>query len=90
MASVNIFGIRITMENLVAPTPDNDNLELMTGCVLTPAEVRQWAKRRRQRLSRALAKNPQLWNCPEHRRTWNATLGIEKLVLSQCYGIRGA
>lgn len=68
-------------------TPDNENLPLLLDCPMTPAEVVQWARRTKQRLSRKLAADPALWACPEHWRTWNATDGIEKLTLWQCFGI---
>jgi hypothetical protein len=77
----------VTGEAFITPTPDNENLLLLAGCVWTPAEVMQWVRQEKRRLSRKLAANPRLWTCPEHRRTWNATIGIEKLTLWQCYGI---
>jgi hypothetical protein len=88
MASCDFFGARFsTGEANLPPKPDNENLPLLEGSVLTPAEALQWARRRKQRLCRELAKDARLWHCPEHRRTWNATIGIEKLTLWQCYGI---
>jgi hypothetical protein len=77
-------------EALLLPPPDNDNLELMPGCPLTPAEVMQWLRRERRRLSRAVAMDTRLWTCPEHRRDWIVTLGLEKLTLWHCYGVWGA
>jgi hypothetical protein len=77
----------LTAEAFTVPQPDNENLQLLAGCAWTPAEVMQWVRTEKRRLSRELAANPRLWTCPEHRRTWNATIGIEKLTLWQCYGI---
>jgi hypothetical protein len=77
----------LTGEAFTVPQPDNENLLLLDGCVWTPAEVMQWVRQEKRRLSRKLAANPRLWTCPEHRRTWNATIGIEKLTLWQCYGV---
>jgi hypothetical protein len=76
--------------SLPLPPHDNDNLELMPGCRFTPAELLQWARRERKRLSRELAMDARLWTCPEYRRTWEETLGIEKLTLWHCYGVWGA
>jgi hypothetical protein len=73
-----------------SPSPDNENLELLANCKLTPAEVLQWVRQRKERLCRELAEDARLWTCPEHRRDWNVSLGIEQLTLSQCYGIRDA
>jgi hypothetical protein len=77
----------VTGQAFVTPTPANENLQLLLNCPLTPAEIMQWARRRKTRLSRELDADPRLWTCPEHRRDWNATVGIEKLTLWQCYGI---
>ena len=92
MDSWNFFGMWCGIGESAPPlpTPDNENLELLDGCKLTPAEAMQWARRRKQRLCRELAMDARVWTCPEHRRTWNATLGIEQLLLRQCYGIRDA
>ena len=90
MESVDYFGVRLIAGEATPPPPDNENLELLAGCGMTPAEVMQWARQRKQRLCRELAMDARLWTCPEHRRTWNATLGIEKLTLWQCYGVWGA
>lgn len=83
------FGTRcIAGEAVTPPTPDNENLPLLTeDDWMTPAEVLQWARRRKERLIRKLADDARLWNCPEHRRTWNATLGIEQITRRQCYGV---
>jgi IS5 family transposase len=71
------------------PMPDNENLRLLTDDDwMTPAEVMQWARRRKERLIRELAADARLWTCPEHRRTWNATLGIEQLTRRQCFAVR--
>lgn len=78
-------------EGFTTPTPDNENLPLMDDdFVLTPAELMQWARREKKRLSRALAADPRLWSCPQHRRDWNATIGIEQITLRQCFGILDA
>jgi hypothetical protein len=91
MDSWTLLGTRLNAGDAnPPPPPDNENLELMAGCKLTPAEVLQWVRRRKQRLCRELAMDAQLWHCPEHRRDWNASLGIEQLILWQCYGIRDA
>ena len=91
MATWEYGGARIAIgDSGPPPEPDNENLELMADCSLTPAEVLQWVRRRKRRLCRELAMDSRLWHCPEHRRDWNASLGIEKLTLSQCYGIRDA
>ena len=91
MHSWTLFGTRLIVGEAIPPLKaDNDNLELMKNCKLTPAEVLQWVQRRKRRLCRELATDPRLWNCPEHRRDWNVSLGIEELTLSQCYGIRDA
>ena len=68
------------------PPPDNENLRLKADW-MTAAEVMQWVRTEKERLSRELAADPRLWNCPEHWRTWDMTIGIEKLALWQCYGI---
>lgn len=91
MDTLNLFGTCISVGDAAPPpTPDNENLELLADCKLTPAEVMQWARRRKERLSREVARDAGLWNCPEHRRDWEVTLGIEKLTLWKCYGIWGA
>lgn len=77
----------LTGEAFTTPTADNENFPLLLNCPLTPAELMQWVRRERRRLSCQLAADHRLWTCPEHRRTWNATIGIEKLTLWQCYGI---
>jgi hypothetical protein len=59
----------------------------MTGCRFTPAELMQWLRRERRRLCREAALDARLWTCPKHRRDWIFTLGLEELVLRQCYGI---
>ena len=64
------------------PRHDNENLPLKPDW-MTPAELMQWVRQERNRLSREVAANPQLWLCPEFRRTWDATLGIEQLALRQ-------
>ncbi len=76
-----------TGDAFAATAADNENLELLEGCPLTPAEVLQWVRREKERLSRNLAADARLWACPEHQRTWNATLGIEQVTLRQCFGI---
>ena len=90
MVSLTLFGTRILSGEANPPEPANENLLLLAGSNMTPAEAMQSARRRKQRLCKELANDARLFSCPEHRRTWNATLGIEKLVLSQCYGIRDA
>jgi hypothetical protein len=91
MDSFTLFGTRIiTGDAFALPTPDNANLELMTGCALTPAELLQFIRQYKKRLSRAVAADPGLWNCPNHRKDWNITLGIEKVTLWRCYGVWGA
>lgn len=80
-------GMQHGIGECLPPPADNDNLELMRGCVLTPAELMQWTRRERRRLSRAVAIDARLWSCPDHRRDWIVTLGIEKLTLWKCYGI---
>jgi hypothetical protein len=87
MASLTLFGTRLIAGDMPPPTPDNENLPLMDGCKLTPAEVLQWARREKRRLSRELARDPRLWTCPKHRRQWNEMQGAEKMTLWQCYGI---
>jgi hypothetical protein len=74
-------------EGFTAPVADNENLPLLLNCAMTPAEIIQWARREKKRLARKVAADPRLWTCPDHRRTWNATIGIEKLTLWQCFGI---
>lgn len=69
------------------PEPANENLRLLPDW-MTPAEVMQWVRREKERLSREVADNPRLWNCPEHRRMWDMTLAIEQLTLRQCYDVR--
>jgi hypothetical protein len=89
MESLNIFGTRImTGDAFALPTPDSDNSVLLGDNGITPAEWMQWAKRRKKRICRDLAADPRLWTCPELWRDWNATIGIEKLLLWQCWGIR--
>jgi hypothetical protein len=90
MDCLNLFGTRIGIGGMAPPSPDNENLELMAGCKLTPAEVMQWVQREKVRLSGEVARDARLWTCPKHRRDWDVTLGIEKLLLSQCFGIRDA
>jgi hypothetical protein len=87
MASLEYFRVRLIAGEASQTPPDNDNLELMPGCPLTPAELMQWARRERKRLSRELATDASLWACPKHRRTWDETLAIEKLTLWHCYGV---
>ena len=91
MNSWNLFGIRCDLGESAPPlpTPDNDNLELMTGCKLTPAELLQFIRQYKKRLSRAVAADARLWTCPEHRKDWMITLGIEKVTLWRCYGVWG-
>jgi hypothetical protein len=89
MTVSNILGTRVVLGRPDAlPTPDNENLPLRPDW-MTPAELMQWIQREKVRLSREVALNPQLWVCPKHRRDWLLTLGIEKLTLWQCYGVRG-
>ena len=92
MDSWNLFGMWCGIGESAPPLPkpDNQNLELLAGCKLTPAEVMQWARREKTRLSRDVAMDARLWTCPKHRRDWIMTLAIEKLTLWQCYGVWGA
>jgi hypothetical protein len=87
MESIHYFGVRLITGEVTPPTPDNENLRLLPAW-MTPAELMQWVRQEKQRLSRELAMDASLWTCPEHRRTWDATIGIEKLALWQCYGVR--
>jgi hypothetical protein len=78
----------LTGDAFRVPPPDNENLTLMSDSFpLTPAELVQWARRKKKRLSRKLAADPRLWNCSEHRRDWNAADGIEQVTLRQCFGV---
>ena len=91
MDSLTLCGTRfITGDALTLPTPDNENLPLMPGCSLTPAEFMQWVRQERRRLSRAVAADARLWTCSEHRKDWMLFLGLEKLTLWHCYGVWGA
>jgi hypothetical protein len=88
MASWEYGGTRYVIgEPFPLPVPDNANLELMTGCPLTAAELMQWIRREKRRLSRALAEDERLWNCRKHRDDWIITLGLEELTLRHCYGV---
>jgi hypothetical protein len=88
----DILGTRVILGEPAPPLPshDNENLELMTGCKLTPAELLQFIRQHKKRLSRAVAADARLWDCPDHRNDWMTTLGIEKLTLWHCYGVWGA
>lgn len=77
----------LTGEQADPPQADNDNLRVLSEW-MTPAEVLQWVRREKVRLCREVASDPRLWFCPEHRRTWNARLGIEAIVIRQYYGGR--
>lgn len=88
MSGIEIFGVRIIIGE-ANPPPDNENLRLLPDW-MTPAELLQWVRQEKDRLSRELAADASLWVCPEHRREWDSTLGIEKLALWQCYGVRDA
>jgi hypothetical protein len=72
---------------LFLPEPDNENLELLGDFYMTPAELMQWAKRRKRRICRDLVADALLWRCPEIWRDWHNTRGIEQLLLRQCWGI---
>lgn len=90
MNQIRLIGIRITAGEAVSPPePDNDNLRLLTeDDWMTPAELMQWARQEKRRLVRDLAADARLWACPEHRRDWNETLGIEQITRRQYYGER--
>jgi hypothetical protein len=91
MSVFEILGTCVILGDSVPPRPpDNENLELMAGCKLTPAELLQWTRQEKARLGRELAKDARLWACPEHRRLWDETLELEKLTLWHCYGVWGA
>jgi hypothetical protein len=88
METLNVFGTTFTTsDHMPLPRPDNDNLELMTGCRYTPAELMQWIRRERKRLSGEVATDARLWTCPKHRRDWLVTLGLEQVTLWKCFGI---
>jgi hypothetical protein len=87
MASLELFGTRLIVGPAEPPPPGNENRHLLPDW-MTPAEAIQWVRRRKGRLSRELADDARLWACPEHRRTWEATLGIEAMVLRRGPGVR--
>lgn len=64
--------------------PDNDNMRLLSDW-MTLAEFYQWIRKEKKRLCRELAADSKLWGCPEHRRTWNITIAMERWGL-QRYG----
>ena len=61
------------------PATENDNVATISS-TMTPAEIMQWVRNDRRRLSRAVIADASLWRCPEHRRQWEITLGIEQIT----------
>lgn len=61
---------------------DNENDRLKPDW-MTLAELLQWVRQSKRRLSRDLDRDPQLWRCPEHRRTWRMRLALEQLAHRQ-------
>jgi hypothetical protein len=88
MTPYDCFGTRfMSGEGLTPPVPDNENLRLMPDW-MTPAELMQWVRQEKERLSREIAKDSRLWSCPEHRRTWHVRLAMEQLARRLFYGRR--
>jgi hypothetical protein len=87
METFTIFGTRIFAGGLDPLTPNNDNLELMTGCGLTPAEFMQWVRQQKHRLSREVAVDARLWTCPKYQKDLMLFRGLEQLTLWHCYGV---
>ena len=87
MESLDCLGVRLIVGETAPPTPGNDNWGVCSDWQ-TPAEVMQWLRQRKGRLSRELAADARLWACPEHRLTRTITLAIEKCALWHHYGVR--
>jgi hypothetical protein len=85
MNQIDLIGIRITAGEAVSPPPaDNTNWPLFPEWS-TVEEFMQRNRRRKEQLSRDLADNPNLWECPEHRLTRKITLAMERCALWQYY-----
>ena len=63
-----------------APTADNDNWGV-AGNGQTPAEALQMIRRWKAQAKRELEADFSLRSCPEHRKTWEITLAMEKCAL---------
>ncbi|MCZ2109938.1 MAG: hypothetical protein LC118_10300 [Dehalococcoidia bacterium] len=68
------------------PTPDNDNWRLASEWQ-TPAEVLQLIRRWKTQALEELREDFSLRACPEHRKTWEITLAMEKCALWHYYRI---
>ncbi len=62
------------------PTADNDNWGV-AGNGQTPAEALQLIRRWKAQALRELEADFSLRSCPEHRKTWEITLAMEKCAL---------
>lgn len=69
------------------PAPDNDNWGV-AGNGQTPAEALQLIRRWKAQAKRELAADFSLRSCPEHRKTWDITLAMEKCALWIYYRVR--
>ena len=87
MNRLDVLGTRFTVgQSQPLSPPENDNRRLKSDW-MTPAEVMQWVRREKERLSRAVAQDARLWSCPKHRWEWDMTIGIEKMTLCLYYGL---
>lgn len=82
MAKLRLRGVTMLSGDLPARAACNENQRLLPDW-MTPAELFQWISQEKLRLSREVAADASLWACPEHRREWDATLGIEQIALRQ-------
>ncbi len=69
------------------PTADNDNWGV-AGNGQTPAEALQLIRRWKAQAKQELAADFSLRSCPEHRKTWDITLAMEKCALWIYYRVR--
>jgi hypothetical protein len=77
----------LTGEAFTTPTPDNNNWRILSEWE-TPAEFMQWVRQEKDRLRRELLAEPSLLTNPEHRRTLNVTLAMERCAIWHYYRAR--